>query len=482
MKRALITAVLPVAMLLVCGVLPISQLAAQDATPEGGAAAPQATPATPAAPAADAPATTVTPTTEKPIQEIVDAVELFRQRDVEGALKKLKKAVKEHPDLPPAQVVLAEFFIRANLAPQAQGLFEQAVIDFPDDPEAYYLLGAFAIRDRRVAEARLLYEKAESLLPGLKSAKRKKILEPQVLAGLAMTSSARSDWTDAQKKLEAWLKLEPESTGAMQQLAQNLLQQKNEQAALDYLVKAYKIDAKLLSPEASLAQYYAMSNQQDKAKQWMIAALNAKPKDIKTRLLATRWAFETAPTLEAEKSAERMTEAKKQADAAVKLDPQSVDAQFYRGLIALFQKDYTTAEEYFQNAHLLSPKDFRVSNSLALTLIEQKSDEKRQRALEYAEDNARKYQKQAEALSTYGWVLYKLGRLDDADKMLRNAISVSGGSVSADTAYYLARLLRKKGGADNEKAAKQWLERALATPVPFQNRDDAKALLEELKK
>jgi Tfp pilus assembly protein PilF len=307
-------------------------------------------------------------------------------------------------------------------------------------------------------------------------------LQPQILAGLAMTSSARSDWAEAQKKLEAWLQLEPESAPAMQQLAQNMLQQKNEQAALDYLVKATKIDSKLVPPEAFLAQFYARNNQQDKAKQWIVAALNAKPKDLRTRLLAAQWAFETVPTLTPDKRAERMADAKKQAEAAVKLDPQSVDAQYYRGLIALFQKDYATAEEYFQNAHLLSPKDFRVSNGLALALIEQKADEKRQRALEYADDNARKYPKQAEALSTYGWVLYKLGRLDDADKVLRNAISVSGGGISADTAYYLARLLKKRGGAQNEKAAKEWLDRALESPVPFQNRDDAQALLEELKK
>jgi Tfp pilus assembly protein PilF len=476
MKRALITVTVPVALLLVCAALMPLQAAAQEENQgNAGKAAetPAATPAVPATPAANNPATpptTTAPPAEKPIQEIVDAWDSFRQRNVDDALKQLKKAVKKNADLPPPQVILAEFFVRANSGQGVQSCLEQAVIDAPNDPEAYYLMGAFALRDRRVTEAQLLYEKADSLVSKLASAKRKKILQPQILGGLAMTSGARGDWADAQKKLEAWLKLEPESTAALQQLGQCLLQQKNEQGALEQLVKASKSDPKLLSPEAFLAQFYARSteaNSQDNAKKWMIAALNARPKDLRTRLLAAQWAWETG----------QLPEAKKQADAAMKIDPQSIEAQFFRGLIALFQKDYTAAEEYFQNAHLLSPKEFRVSNNLALALIEQKGEDKKQRALEYAEANARQYPKSAEALSTYGWVLYKLGRLDDSERMLRGAIS--GGSFSADTAYYLARLLAKRG---RDKDARQFLESAVQSAAPFQNREDAKAMLEELKK
>jgi tetratricopeptide (TPR) repeat protein len=461
MKRALVAAVVPLAVFLGCALWTISQVAAQDESPADGTT-PQSTPATPPAEAQ--------PTTpaEKPIPEVEEAWELFKQRDVNGALKLLKKVTKKNQDIPPAQIYLAEFFLRANAGAQAQAALEQATIDSPDDPQPYYIMGSFALRDRRVATARLLFEKADSLLPKVSSAKRKKLLEPLILGGLARTSGARGDWAAAQKKLEAWLKLEPESTAALQELGQCLLQQKNEKDALEHLVKASKIDPKLASPEAFLAQFYSRNNDQDKAKKWMIAAINVRPKELQTRLLATQWAWETS----------QLTEAKKQADVAIKLDAQSINAQYLRGLVALFQKDYTTAEEYFQNAHLLSPKDFRVSNGLALALIEQKGEEKKQRALEYAENNARQYPKASEALSTYGWVLYKLGRLDDAARVLQNA--VSGGTLSADTAYYLARVLDKRGGRD--KDVRQLLESALQNPAPFQNRDDAKVMLEELKK
>ena len=88
---------------------------------------------------------------------------------------------------------------------------EQGVKELPDDPEAYLFLADLAMQDRRTTEARLLYEKADSLMSKFDVAARKKNLEIQVLAGLAATSEAREDWTGAQRRVEAWLQLDPKS-------------------------------------------------------------------------------------------------------------------------------------------------------------------------------------------------------------------------------------------------------------------------------
>lgn len=460
MKRAPIFVLVSVVVLLACAMWTVSVSVAQDA-PEG----------TPATPAADAPATTPAAEAVKPNPDIEKAVKLFQERDVEGALKQLKKAVKNDPDLSPPHVILANLFARVNSEPQMRGALERAVIELPDDPEAYLVMAEIALQQRRVTEARLLYEKAESLISKVTSEKRKKNLQPMILNGLAQTSGAREDWAGAQKFLETWLQLDAESAMAMRQLAECLLRQDNEQAALEQLVKASKTKDgdKLLSPEASLAKFYAAGGEKKKAKakEWMIAALNANPKDIKTRLLVAQWAWEN----------NELGEAKKQAEAARKLDPKSVDALFLSSLIALFQKDYEAAEAFAQSGVLLQPKDFRLTNILALALIAQKGDDKKQRAFDYAEANAQKYQKSAEALSTYGWILYKIGRIDEAARVLQTA--ASGGAMSADVAYYLARVYNR---TNHEKEAKQLLETALKSTAPFENRDEAKALLEELNK
>ena len=213
-----------------------------------------------------------------------------------------------------------------------------------------------------------------------------------------------------------------------------------------------------------------------KAQEWFVAGLTAAPRDLNTRLMAAQWAWET----------NQLDEAKKQAAAALQLDAKSLRAKQLSGLIALFQKDYKAAELYFESAVLQEPKNSGASNNLALALIEQKDEAKRDRALQYAEANVQKNSKWAEGYSTYGWVLYKLGRLDDAEKALQQSISASGGSVGPETEYYLARILADVGKRDNDPKrltdAKRLLEEAVKTTSPFAQKSDANELLQELDK
>ena len=140
----------------------------------------------------------------------------------------------------------------------------------------------------------------------------------------------------------------------MTTLAGCLLRQKNVNGALEYLVKAYRLaedqakkDNKpvdMLPPEAIVAEFYWRTGDQE-TQRWMVVALREKPRDIKVRLLATQWAWETG----------KLVEAERQANAVLQLDPQSLDGLVLRGLIARFQKNYKAAEEYSQRAVLLKP-------------------------------------------------------------------------------------------------------------------------------
>ncbi|MCE5302207.1 MAG: tetratricopeptide repeat protein [Planctomycetaceae bacterium] len=404
-------------------------------------------------------------------QELNDAVARFKERDVPGTLRRLKDAVKKDPNLPPAHVILAQLFAQVNSAPDVRTALEQAVNESPNDPEAYVLMGDIALRDRRITEAMMLYQKADSLMPGFTSStKRKDILQPRVLSGLAAVDEAREKWSEARKRLEAWLKLDPKSSQAMQRLARCLFQQKDAAGALEKLKDAAKVDSNLLTPEAILAQLYEQAGDRENAKKWMAKALAAAPKDHNTHFVAGQWALETS----------QFDEAQKQAAEALQCDPKSLRAKVLCGIVALFQKDYPAAERYFEAAHLQAPREFAPSNDLALALIEQKDDAKKNRALQYAESNVQQYQQSpraAEAAATYGWVLYKLGRLDDAERALNAA--VSGGSSNTDTAYYLARVAVERG---RDSQAKQLLESALKNNAPFSMRPEAEKLLEQLKK
>ncbi len=310
-------------------------------------------------PAETAPATTAPATTgpAKPQQspELAEAETDFRKGDFAGALKALQEAGKKDPDQPPAQLLMAQMFAQAKMGPDVRNALEQAVIEVPTDPEAYILMGDIALGERRITEAQLLYQKASEVMGGFnKSAKRKELLQPRVLHGLSEVAMNRRDWADAQKQLEAWLKLAPKNTTAMQLLASVLFEQKNVPGALEKLKEAAKIEPELLTPEAILAQFYERAGDRENAKKWMIAALTVAPRDLKTRMVAGTWALQAG----------RLDEAASQATAALQIDPANFGAKILRGVVALFQKDYTTAERYFEMARLQSPKSFSAGNDL----------------------------------------------------------------------------------------------------------------------
>ncbi len=284
-----------------------------------------------------------------------------------------------------------------------------------------------------------------------------------------MVAGARQDWPAAQKYLEGLLAEDPKNAAALQELARVLFQQKKANDALLRLKEAAAADPNVVTPEAILAQYYEQAGDRTNATRFMVEALKVNPRDLKTRLVAAQWSWET----------DQLKQAAEQADAALQLDPNSIEALILRGIVALFQKDAKKAEECFQQAHLLSPANFAASNNLALALAEQDDEAKKRRALEYAQVNYRlnPNPRPAEAASTLGWVLYRLGRLDEAEAALAQA--ARAGNLSADTAYYIARVQVDRGQKDQ---ARQLLEQALKTTRPFLLRKEAETLLESLKR
>lgn len=411
-----------------------------------------------AAPSAD--------TTQKP--EAVDAIALFKARDYDGSLKLWREAAKKNENFPPAQTIMAQLYLQTNMLKEAQLALEQATIEDPADPEAYLILASLAMRDRDANKAESLYQKASGLTASFqKSAKRKEMLQLLIHRGFATLAESRKDWPAAQKALEETLKLDPKNRATMQRIAYYLFQQKNSDGALAKLREAAKDAKDALTPEVILAQFAERSGDRQSAAKWMAAAVTAAPKDLKTRLTIGQWAMETG----------QLDEAQKHAIAATQIAPKSLDAKLFRGTIALLQKDYAAAESIFEAAVKQEPKNVIATNNLALALISQDDETKGNRALELAEANAKQLPKMPEIASTYGLILYKLGRIDQAEKALKTAAPIANFDV--DTAYTIARISVDRG---HKAEARQMLELALKNPKPFMLRQEAEDLLEQLKK
>jgi tetratricopeptide (TPR) repeat protein len=363
---------------------------------------------------------------------------------------------------------MAQLYLSINMVKEAQAALDQAIAESPSDPEAYLFKAGFALRSQNLAEAESLYQKANGLLAGFnKSVKRKEALQAGIQNGIASVAELRKDWPGAQKALEAWLKLDPKNVIAMQRIAYSLFQQKNVDGALAKLREARKIKPDLMTPEVMLAQFCEASGDRKNAEQWMAKAVAAAPKDLQTRMAVGQWAMEAG----------NLDEAQKHAIAATQLAPKSMEAKLFRGVTALFQKDYSAAESIFEGAVKQTPQNVVATNNLALALIAQQDEAKGKRALELAEANAKQMPKSPEIASTYGLVLYKLGRIDDAEKALRVAAPLATSDV--DTAYIVARVAVDRGRKDE---ARKTLEAALKMTKPFMFRQEAEELLQELKK
>ncbi len=403
-------------------------------------------------------------------QEIDGAIERFRTGDIDGCRAILERARNNNAKLPPPGVMMTMLWMRANQFPQARAELEETAVKFPGDPEPYLLLGDLAYQERRITDAAVLFDRATQLTAAFnENPKRKRDFEIRCHAGTAAVAEARRQWEMAQKHLVAWLALAPDNALAHFRLGSVLFHLGKESEALAEFKEARKLDAKAIQPELALARLYDGDRKRDVAKKWIESALQAAPNDPDVLLGASQWYF----------SQNDLKTAQKIADRVLEVDPKSLQGRVVRGIIARVARDYPTAEKYFNEAHVQSPGNFDASNSLALVLIESPEKDVQQRALEMAEANSALYRENSpqkvSALTTLAWVYYKLGRRDDAGKILEQI--VRNNALTPDGAYYVSRLLVDRG---EKEQARKILEDVLTNEAVFATRPDAVDLLAEL--
>lgn len=404
----------------------------------------------------------------KGVEELNKAIACFQKGDYEQCLKLLQTAKEKRPNLVPPRLILAQLFLLHKQVNQGRAALEQAAIENAAHPDVYLVFGRLALQEGRLTDAQLHYDKVLDLaLASQWSETQRQTFQGDAYDGAASVAERRRDWPAAFAALSARLKLTPKNGSARQRLGVVLFHQGQRDEAADVLLRSSRDDPKLEPAPLLLARLYSAIGNRDQAAKWLKFGIEQDPKDLRVYLGQARWFLEQDQAAEAQRAVE----------IAVKLDPKSHDVQWLRGLINWNLKDYAAAERTFQVLHEEAPGDFAVSNQLALALIQQSEDPKRQKAVQIAEINARLFPNSGEALSTLGLAYYRLGRIEEAEKALRS--SLSGGSGSSDTVYYLARLLAERGQSDE---AKRLLKLALDAAGLFAFRKEARDQLDRLDK
>ena len=442
--------------------------------------------------------------------EVERAIKKFTNRDAEGALDTLTIAKKNHPKLPPAEMMLAQMWIMANQAAPGAMRLEECVKNNPDDPEAYLVLGDLAFTDRRVAESELLFSKAEALAAAFKeNAKRANDFKGRAEAGLAAVAESREKWDTAETYLKNWLKIvDPDGTphtdanapntsgaNAHDRLGRVLFHADTDLKKATGAREAYKEfqlavadDPKSISADIALAQLYEDAKMHDMAKKFITHAVLNPPPDpatkLATLLAAARWALDTNQADDAYNYASQALDVP--VDSKAK---RTLEAKFLMGVAARMKGDTKTAEKMLEEVFMASPGNFQASNQLAQVLGEQKTDkEKQQRGLEIAMNNQAAAQagdagrrdpaRAIESAATLGWVLFQMNRIPEADQVTQAIINT--GVASPDILYYQARLFQEHS---QTKEAIAKLKASLSNSRGFfVHRDDAKQWLAKLDK
>jgi tetratricopeptide (TPR) repeat protein len=402
--------------------------------------------------------------------DIDEAIKRFANRDVLGARTFLESANRKDPALPPPDLILAKMYFLSGNAAAGRASLERTAMESPGDPEAYLILADQAIQQRRLIEAESLYEKGLELAGKFTgNAKRKRNFEVRARTGRALVAEQRRNWSRATDDLKVLLKIDPDNATAHYRLGQALFMQKQYRDGYNEFVAARKLNKELPDPYVAAALMYSQLGQQSEAQQAFDRALKASSNDASTLTAYAQWLIRQGSIEKAESIL----------DDARKASPDALNVWILSGVAARMNKKMKPAEDYFMEALRISPANGDTINQLALLLIEQGDQSKRQRALEFAGISSRLNNDSADAQVTLAWVLYQMGRANDAEQALRNGLQL--GSLSPDSSFLVAKVLVDQNRAD---AAKQILKGALdaETPGIFVNRQEAQTLLETLEK
>ena len=399
--------------------------------------------------------------------EVADAIHLFEAGDPQAAYKLLEKAAAKYPQFAPPRVMLANLYFSDNQKAPGLEQLELAAQQYPDDPEPHLIFGDIAMQERRISDAEVQYAAAEPLLKSFAGdAGRKAKLVAQQKLGLAAVMKARKQWPAAEKFLRQLIQQQPNNAAAHQRLAEALFVQSKMDDARAELQAALKADAALPPLSMMLAALYREAGDRDATQKSLKRALAEAPADIRPRLALGHWLFELG---DIDGAAEQFLD-------AARIDPKSVEARFWCGVVARFQKQYVKAEHLLEALVEQYPSNAPARNQLALTLADENAPAKLSRAFDLATYNAERGPKNPEAIATLGWICYLQHKPDDAREYLG---AVAGqGTVSRDTAYWLARLQFDLGKRDE---AQQLLEQALSGRGPFAYREVAERLAAQIR-
>ncbi|WP_095099917.1 tetratricopeptide repeat protein [Pseudomonas sp. Irchel 3A5] len=326
---------------------------------------------------------------------------LLRARLLQGmnrgkeALPILEKSIKKYPDDKRLRLTYARMLVEQNRMEDAKAQFSSLVQQYPDDDELRFSLALVCLEAKAWDEAAGYLEELiargaheDSAHLNLGRIHEERNDQPSALAEYAQVGPG-PDYLSAQLRQADILMSNGNAAEASKRLSEA------REAQPDYAIQLYLIEAETLSN----------NNQVDRAWQLLNQALKQYPDDL--NLLYTR-------SMMAEKRGD-LVQMEKDLRSILKREPENAMALNALGYTLSDRTTrYAEAKELIERAHKLNPEDPAVLDSL-------------------------------------GWVNYRLGNLDEAERLLRLALERF---PDHEVAAHLGEVLWAKG--EQREARKVW--------------------------
>lgn len=378
--------------------------------------------------------------------------------DVTKALEEFKGALKKFPDSPLLLYGLAQCYFQQDEFEQCIKTCDRLLALQPDNLNAMLLKAkALSITDS-IEDARKVYEKILELKPyhieALKS-----------LGNIAFTQD--NDLKKAQEYYKKVLEVAPKDLTALRVVGTTAALLGNFDEAQEFLFRAIQQNPEFIAPYLQLGKILESANKtetafkiyrqtlianpKNKQAQLYFAQAAAKLKGQEGALLSFKELAEEFPDdidiqlIYAEQllTSDKLTEAEKVLTRIIELSPGNASALVLLGKIALKKGNPDLADEYFQKATLLYPRDMDLYSRIAKILTENKMLES---AAKYLEKALKIQPESTEIFLSLFETYYKQDQLDKAEAITKQIIEQT--ENKAELYSLLGTLYRVQGKID----------------------------------
>lgn len=368
------------------------------------------------------------------------AVSLLAAKDNAGALGAINEAMLRRMDWQQAAIVKSQI-LREVSEEKAAEYLSQFLAKYPDANEVRQIYARLLVTQKSYLSAR----------EQLRIATKKQPADAEIPYAIGLLSQQIEDYSDAETQFKRVLELMPRDANPVYfNLGAVAEGRKNPEAAIDWY-RRISMGEYFVTAQLKIAHLLAKRDGINAGREHLRDAQAAEQDSPETRI---QLILAEAQLLRDTKA---LPEAFKLLSEAIEKNPDTADLLYDRAMVAEKINKLNIMEADLRRVIELKPEHAHAYNALGYTLAErnQRLDEAYelvQKALKFAPNDAF-------IQDSLGWVQFRLGRVDEALKTLREAHNQRR---DPEIAAHLGEILWAKG--EREEALKVWRTSLLENP------------------